>query len=352
MKILLIGDPHFQKSNLHVMHTVCQEILQVIDQTQPDLVVNLGDTEDRHENLYQPAHTMAVQFFKAIALRCPLVVLIGNHDRTSNNVFLEDSNPFIGMEHYPNITIVHTTLWDHERNLLFVPFVPKGRFHEALSKVDYYPTREDKNIQHPSLIFSHQDYNGAAMSNGKLMTDGDSWSNDLPHIFNGHVHKYQEISNIGVTCVGTFMQQNYGEDTDKALMLVNLKEDNTYTTERIRLKSVPLKVTVDIDIKDLANFASYIPPNCLVKVRLHLDATDTKAVKQNPNYLAMKSLVDVIEEKVESNSASIAEKMVTGYKDQGILKKEKKIFSIEEIVTAMLHDDEFTLEVFNRKINI
>jgi len=31
-KILVIGDPHFKKDNLHLMRPICDEILQLIDQ--------------------------------------------------------------------------------------------------------------------------------------------------------------------------------------------------------------------------------------------------------------------------------------------------------------------------------
>lgn len=370
MRILLIGDPHFKKDNLDIMSKICQEILQIIDERKPDLVISLGDTLDTHERIYMPCLTAAIKFYTGIAIRCELVVLIGNHDRQNNSDFLSDIHPFVGLKEHPNITIVDTTIWDKQKNFIYVPYVSCGRFNEALSKVDYHPYQNgviNMNTKHPLFIFPHQEFKHAILGS-TLSSEGDVWSVNLPQVFSGHIHEYQVIP--GVVYVGTFFQQNYGEGSDKGLMMIYLEEKDgkvvmepdsedkiprpKFLVERIRLLSAPLRATIHLTISELPNFASKIPTDCLVKVVIHVDATETEALKQNPQYLALKNMVDKVVEKVESNRASIAERIVNNLKERGNLtaKSEQKVFSIDEIVVAMLKDDPYTLNIYQTEIAV
>lgn len=352
MKLLLIGDLHFKKDNLDVMSKVCQEILQLIDQRKPDLVVSLGDTLDTHERLYLPALTDATKFYTKISEQCELVVLIGNHDRQNNSDFLSEIHPFIGLKEHKNITIVDTTIWDREKNFIYVPYVANGRFNEALSKVDYCPfINGEVNLEteHPTFLFTHQEFQNCIMG-VKTSTEGDVWSAALPQIFSGHIHEYQILPKI--VYVGTPLQQNYGESPDKALMMIYLEEDSKFTVERIQLTSAPRRVTVYMNSSELSEFASKIPPNCMVRVILYIDATESTAIKSNPYYLAMKSMVDKVSEKVVSDKASLAEQIVNGFKEKGSLDVNKKIYSIDEVVLAMLKDDPYTENIYKTEVAI
>ena len=351
-KLLLIGDLHIRKDNLDIMRKVCSEILYIIETKTPDLVVVLGDTEDRHENLFMPANTDAIKFFKAIAKQCELIVLIGNHDRENNSVFMTDVSPYIGLKEHHNITIVDSTIWDKEKNFIYVPYVPNGRFNEALSKVDYYPFKDgvvDLEIKHPRLVICHQEFIGCLMGVVTSST-GDVWSQHLPQIFSGHIHEYQTLPSV--CFVGTPVQQNYGEGTDKAFMMVYLEdtEEAKFQCERIRLTSAPVRTTVHMTIADLPNFANMIPPNCMVKVVMHIDAIDSAALKINPLYLALKSSVDKVTEKIVSDRSSVAQTMVNSFKDKGSLDATKKIFSINELVMAMLTEDQYALNIYQTEI--
>ena len=344
MKIILIGDLHIRKDNLDIMRKVCSEILQIIESKTPDLVVVLGDTEDRHENLFMPANTDAIKFFKSIASYCELIVLIGNHDRENNSVFLTDVSPYVGLKEHHNITIVDTTIWDKEKNFIYTPYVSNGRFNEALSKVGYFPFKDGNvNLEgdQPRIIFAHQEFENCLLGT-KTSSDGDVWSQHLPQIFSGHIHEYQTLPKI--CYVGTPVQNNYGEGTDKALMMVYL-EENSINCERIRLMSAPTRKTIHMTIADLPNFANLIPPNCLVKVIMHIDALDSAALK-------IKSSVEKVNEKIVSDRSSVAQTMVNSFKDKGSLDNTKKLFNIHELVQAILIEDQYALNIFQTEIMI
>ena len=349
-KILVLGDPHFKVTNLETMERVCEEILKKIDELQISMVISLGDTLDTHERIYMPALCAAVKFYKAIAKRVPLVVLIGNHDRINNQEFCTDVHPFVGLETYPNITIVWKPVWDREKNFLYVPYVPNGRLNDALALAGYTPGDKEE----PIFLYIHQEMRDSVIGI-KVSSHGDPWAPHLPSIISGHIHEYQVVSNI--TYVGTFLQQNYGETSDKALLMISLDrtkpKGENWSCERIRLSSAPLRTTLRIRVGDLPTIAEKIPPGHLVKVIIYLDATETREIEANPYYKALQGLVDSVVKKVEGKKASIAENMVKEMKDHGALKSsEKGIYRVEEIVRAMLKDDPSTLSLFENEIII
>jgi len=224
MKIFAIGDPHFKKGNLHFMKWACQEILEIARREEPDLCICLGDTLDTNNRIEMRAQRDAINFFFQLAEICPLIILIGNHDRENKTDFLSDVHPFFGLKKTPNITVVDSTIWDTQRNFIYVPYVAPGRFREALEKVDYYPDDTDPEDQ-PRLIFAHQEIRGSFYGSKKnsVSEDGDVWNSKYPLIISGHIHEYQVLP--GVVYVGTFYQQNYGENANKALMMIYLDEE-------------------------------------------------------------------------------------------------------------------------------
>jgi DNA repair exonuclease SbcCD nuclease subunit len=355
MRILCIGDPHFQANNLALMKDATDEILKIIDDRKPELAVVLGDILHTHERINLEAQVQAIEWLREIAKRCPVVVLIGNHDRSNNQVYQTSVHPFTGLKGAPNITIVDTAIWDKENNFIFVPYVPTGRFREALLTVNYDadPTKED----HPRLIFAHQEFKGTLMG-VQTSTHGDPWSADLPQIISGHIHDHQVLPSVYY--VGTFYQQNYGETHDKSLLMLTILDEYELgkpklVFERIYLKSVPRKVTIHLTLAELPNFAEKIPAGCDVKVVLHLDATETKSVETDPYYQALKSSTKKVTLKIDSDKASIAETMVHQMKVEGRLQTlpdNRKIYSIEEIVSGMLQDDPYTLDLFRNEILI
>lgn len=339
---LLIGDPHFEKGNLTMMSRACQEILDIIDEHKPQLCISLGDTLHYHEKVYTPCQYQAIKWYKDISKKCRLIVLIGNHDLESNQMFHSHVHSLVGLKDVPGITIVDTTLWDKEENLIFVPYVPPGRFNEALQTVNYTPGEEAA----PRAIFAHQEFKGCLIGD-KASTKGDYWNAAWPQIFSGHIHTYHVLPKV--IYVGTFHQQNYGEDPDKAVMLVNTEADS-FKTERLSLKSVPRRVTVHMTMNELPNFIEKIPPNCQVKVVVHVDATERKGLESNPYYQALKETVDKVVPKTEGDKASIAQNMVQNMKTQGHLKQEQTLFNVKEVVQGLLADDPATLQIFNDEI--
>lgn len=334
MKILVLGDPHFEVGNLPIMEKVCKEIHSIIDDRKPDLVVSLGDSLHTHERIHLRAQYFAKKFYLEVAAKVPIVVLIGNHDRENNQDFCTNIHPFYGLK---NVTVVSTPLWDRERNLIFVPYVPPGRYHEALQLIDYTPGEGPQ----PKLIFSHQEFKGSVMGI-KMSVKGDHWSKDYPLNISGHIHEQQTLP--GVFYVGTFIQQTYAESPDKGIYLF---EAETATHEKIPITTAPRRIVVHMYPPDLEHIDEKVPEGYLVKVVLHLDATESKDIETNPLFKKLKEKANKVVKKIESNKASIAENMV---REMKLAPAIHSTLHVEDIVRAMLKDDPISLSMFDMQI--
>lgn len=290
MKILICGDPHFKDRNLSAMTAVWEEILQEIETRKIDKFVCLGDTLHDHKTMSSVSRTIAVKFFLRIADRCQITILIGNHDRPSNSDFLSDFHPFVGLSH-PNLTIASKVVVD-ENNFVYVPYVPIGRFSEALDTIDSIGFKESFS-KYP-LIFAHQEFHGLVY-NG-ITSNGDKWSPEYPPIYTGHIHTYQKLPN-GVTCVGALMQENYGDDTDKALIELELSDDlKILREERVYLRTIPKLLTFVVE--DLSRWEEVIPNKKdgeKFRVVLKIPKISMVGIDKNPQFLELRKFVDKLQ---------------------------------------------------------
>lgn len=216
MRILLIGDPHFKVSNAIESEALSRHIISMVKERKPDLVVNLGDTLDTHNKAEVYPFTRAVNFMLELANLVPTVMLIGNHDRPNNSDFQSPYHFFSGMKGTPNLTIVDkaTVVKAGEHSFLCVPYVPPGRFKEAI-----FTACTEGELKSMSAIFAHQEFYHAKM--GAIASEvGDKWELDLPMVYSGHIHEYQ-ILQENIVYVGSPAPHGFGDKGKHGLYEVN-----------------------------------------------------------------------------------------------------------------------------------
>lgn len=257
MKILLIGDTHFKVDNAMESDNFIEECLDYVLQEQDDidLVVLLGDILDTHEKINLLPFHRATKFIINLSKLVKTFVLIGNHDRLNNAVYLTDEHPFIGLKDVnPNLVIVDNVMV--YENMLFAPYVPKGKFMKALQSLYPAPNPQDPdpqnefNVCNYKVVFAHQEFIGAKMLDYESQ-DGDYWSLDNPPVYSGHIHQYQRLRNV--IYVGTPFQTSFTDDDDKKLMLLTIKKDEEIKEERIELPLIK-KRQITINVKDIASY--------------------------------------------------------------------------------------------------
>lgn len=241
MRFLCIGDTHFKTNNIQESYDFINKLEEYIKSNVDDIdyIVALGDILDKHEIVHTQALNVALDFFKMLTKYKPnfVYVLVGNHDYVNNNNFLTNNHWMNSLKQWNTLTIVDTVVQIDDVATL-IPYVPDGRFVEALNTVG-------DSWKNSKIIFGHQTLNGCKM--GAITVENvEEWLNNYPLLISGHIHDKQRISN-NLYYTGSSMQHAFGESTDKTLCLIDSEDlvineiDLCLSTKRI----------VYIDAKDI-----------------------------------------------------------------------------------------------------
>lgn len=260
MRVLCVGDIHVKVSNVPEIDELKKKLVEQTQRLQPRFVVLLGDILDRHATIHISCLMRAEAIVAALSEIVPVFLLVGNHDRPNNSNYLTNEHPFGGMQRWSNVYVIDrvrafnitemiTETTDIEDlngfRFVFAPYVPPGRFGEALSTI-----RSPYNCR---AIFAHQEIKGAKMG-AIISEEGDLWAPESPLLISGHIHDYDFLQ-ANMIYTGTPLMHGFGDKSDKTVSLFTFNDDE-WSQERIDLGLIK-KVTVYIETKDLEQ---YQPP--------------------------------------------------------------------------------------------
>ena len=80
LKIIAVGDPHFQCENIPDVELFIEKLEKLALDHNPDLIVILGDLLHTHERLHTIPLNKAYEFVDRMRQIAPTYVLVGNHD--------------------------------------------------------------------------------------------------------------------------------------------------------------------------------------------------------------------------------------------------------------------------------
>lgn len=255
MSILCIGDLHIQKRNLNLFAQFQDKLLKFIKSTPGiNTIVILGDVLHTMNIINTHCLNAAIQFFKKLdVLGIKIMILVGNHDYIGPNEYLTKNHWMNAISEFnpKNITIVDTVI-THGGNV-YIPYVPTGRFNEALSTID---------LQNIKYIFCHQEFLGARYEFGNVVSDhGDVWDKK-PIVVSGHIHKRQWL-NKNIYYTGTPYQTRFNEESDKTIALIKNDTINEFSLD------LPKMITLYKTISDLKKLQ--FDSNHLYKIILNID---------------------------------------------------------------------------------
>lgn len=275
---IAIGDPHFQINNIAEVDAFIERINTIIQYEKPTFIVCLGDILHTYERLHTTPLNRAYKFIDTLRKVAPTFVLVGNHDMFNNQQFLSESCHWMGgMREWKGVTIVDKVVIAKfgAHSFTFVPYIPKGRFSEALSTENEWKTS--------TAIFAHQEFYGCKM--GAIQSvDGDKWDNECPLVISGHIHTKQR-SQANVYYVGSSMQQAYGENDESTITHVTFTRAKEHILRDIQL-NMPRKRIIYKDIDDIDTFEL---PNTADKIRVTVSGTceQFKSFKKTKKYREM-----------------------------------------------------------------
>ena len=294
-KVLCIGDPHFRLDNVMESNEMTDKLIKLSNNIKPDLIVVMGDLLHTHEKIHVNPLMRAEQMIYSLSQISPTVLLIGNHDRPNNSNFLTEEHPFNAMKYWKNVTIADKVLQMiiKQHKFLFVPYVPPGRFAEALETLGC-------SIEGTSGIFCHQEFYGAKM--GIIVSkEGDKWSLENPLIISGHIHDYDRPQ-PNIIYVGTPLQTGYNEEgkTVSTFTFDNTSDDG-WQEDRIDLGLIK-KIIVHLTPEEIH---SYQPvSNCLIKIVIQGDDAALKSISKLEKIKQLKKMGIKIAYKTTSQETS------------------------------------------------
>lgn len=260
-----ISDRHLSMSKEAITNTIKHIKSSIANGTNIDIIVVMGDTLDKHDNMKISHKDMAIRFFRELSEIKTTIVLIGNHDRPNNKDWMSNLHPFMGIEEELDKSRNHITkeierltklgvskdklpilppknLYfiskprvlriQNKYPILFMPYVPPGRFIEAITEYLKFSHKsnkltEIKGIKDFSLIFAHQEFKGVCY--GPIAsTKGDDWPDDYPLVISGHIHNRHFLKD-NVFYTGSLYPITMSESNDKGVIYGEYVPVNLYS---------------------------------------------------------------------------------------------------------------------------
>lgn len=242
-KILIIGDPHIRSEYYDVCNLFCDQIKNIILKNKDEykFVVILGDVLHNHEKINTIALNLATNLFEFISQYLELYILVGNHDYINNSQFLTSSHWMNCLKGIYNINIIDDVKVK-ENKYMFCPYVPNGRFIEALE------TNKEYKWQDMNIIFAHQEIRSVKIFGNKKSTSGDNWHIDNPLLISGHIHQKQKLNN-NVIYVGSSLPTSFSDEDDKYILEFEI---DALLENYIKL-DIPIRKTKYITINEFNN---------------------------------------------------------------------------------------------------
>jgi DNA repair exonuclease SbcCD nuclease subunit len=248
VNILALGDAHFMVSNTREMKVFLDKLKNYLEKESKDIdfIIILGDVLDSHERLHVTPLNQAIEYVKLCSSYKKTYVLVGNHDSTNNSIFLTTDHWINCLKNWPDVTVVDTIQIHKvkDRKIVMSPYVPDGRFIEALN------TRKGE-WEDASVIFSHVTIKGADMGN-MIAKDADTWDPDYPLLVSGHIHKNQWLApNMYYT--GSIMQVAVDESPEKTISIVTVPTSGTVKVTQVDLV-LPKKEILHVAVEEIDDF--------------------------------------------------------------------------------------------------
>lgn len=275
---IFIGDPHIMVGNIPDVDLFLEKMVKLAKEKNPDFIVIGGDLLHTHERLHTTALNKAYELVDKMRKISYTYVLVGNHDYENNQQFLTDRHWMNGIKEWENVSIIDKVKIETIgfKKFVFVPYVPPGRFQEALNT-------SDGDWKDAACIFAHQEFAGCKM--GAITSiEGDKWPENYPEIISGHIHSRQ-IPQKNIYYTGSAMQHAFGESEKNIIAYLTHNDNGTYIKDEIDL-ILPRKKIIYKDVSEIENYTP-AETDDKIKVTVSGEYEQFKALKKTKKYKEM-----------------------------------------------------------------
>lgn len=238
MRLLLTSDWQVDSHNLDLCEIMLAELLAAADKHKPDCIVHAGDVKEAYSPVPVPVVQFSVRAVKTITAKHRLIVMKGNHDRTSQSA---DSTSWLdilkvaGAEvvSTPKVKVVSevggTTLLPFPVKtgvLAFLPFQHDKSVVPAMAKELRIQTQQalEKHELEKSVLIFHDEVQGQAGFRGNSgLSLRELRAAKYSGCFGGHVHLHQNIPDTNTWFIGSPFPQDWSEaNCSKGILLVDV----------------------------------------------------------------------------------------------------------------------------------
>lgn len=230
---IAIGDPHISDRHMSMTTEAMNTTYELVSRRKDiPFVVVMGDVFDRHNNLKLEHMKLAFDWLKKLSSITRTYVLVGNHDRVNNKDFLSQVHPYMGWNGIEKLHIIdrpHIIQYGDRYRICFMPYVPPGRFKEA---IDIYISAKHKrgemlnvkSVKDIDLIFAHQEFHNSPCG-PILSVRGDKWDVSYPMVISGHIHTRMRLQD-NIFYTGSLYPITTSENNDKGVIIGNYNPSN------------------------------------------------------------------------------------------------------------------------------
>ena len=238
-KIICVGDIHIKLDNTHLIDSIEEQLTTFINKYDVDYVILLGDILHYHEKLHTQSLNKACKFIENLSQLTKVICIVGNHDYIQNGEFCSTNHWLNPLKKWKNVFVIDKPTM-FEDSWICIPYVPPGRFIEALN------LHLDEKWKQSDIIFAHQEFKGCKM--GAIISEvGDEWDLNNPLVISGHIHDRQQPQ-PNINYIGSCLQHSFSETGYPILLLVN----NVNDLKELSLV-LPRKKSVYVNLEEMKN---------------------------------------------------------------------------------------------------
>lgn len=217
IKSLYLGDPHIQVSNLAESERLLQFTYDTALSQKVDQIVILGDLLHTHAIIRVEVQDFWNRWLDKLSQNTgiKLIVLVGNHDKISNQDSSLHSLDIFKRIDRPNFTIVDKPMKDGI--FTYMPYI-----HDK----DLFVKMSNNPDTLSSVLVCHGTFDGSKYENGMYAPDGiDDKLLNFDTIITGHIHSRQRFGKVIIPGTARWLTTS-DANQPKGLWLVDFNEEN------------------------------------------------------------------------------------------------------------------------------
>ena len=312
MKFAHIADTHIRNLRYHTEYrSVFKQLYESIKEENVDYIIHCGDIAHTKTQISPEFVDMCSEFLSSLADIAPTYVILGNHDgNLKNSGRLDAISPIVEALEHPDLHLLKNSCEVYLRD---------GFALNVLSVFDEENWQDPTNYDNVNIALYHGSISNCQTDSGWVMDSGENEIEifeEFDYAFLGDIHKAQKLDRAGrVRYAGSTIQQNFGEEVDKGILVWDIQDANNFTVKQVVFSNPKPFITIELESGKLPEVD--VPEGS----RLRL------ASAENITLESMKRAVDIAKHKYSPESLTFLNRNIHSRGD------------IEQVVDNIRHDD-------------